>query len=244
MQNRAKVRAGKFQCLRKVFFRLRGRRSLLRGCVACACGHAANRVCSPHVREPSCFVVCANREPCWKQAKEGSTKQASSTCSFQIYNDPVPGRAVGPAKAKTSGPKTRKSGQEGNSYSASGEQTASHAPDAGEVGDGGWEVLSVSASPDPSCDSKLSHVDECKPADEVATNPLVQADGEAEADTAKVEEVEASKNDEPSAAALDETLEMEEVEELTEQPPEGQTVLASRLCFMSDLSLQESLFLP
>jgi hypothetical protein len=138
---------------------------------------------------------------------------------------------VGPAKAKTSGPKTIKSGQAGNSSAASGEQTASHAPDAGEVGDGGWEVLSVSASPDPSCDNKLSHVDESKPAD--ATNPLVQADREAEADTAKVEEVEASKNDEPSAAELDETLEMEDVEESTEQPPEGQTVLASRLCFMS-----------
>lgn len=146
---------------------------------------------------------------------------------------------MGPAKAKTSGPKTRKSGQAGT---ASGDQTASHAPYAGEVGDGGWEVLSVSASPDPSCDTKLSHVDESKPADEVATNSLVLADREAEADTAKVEEVEASKNDEPSAAALDETLEMEEVEESTGQLPEGQTVLASRLCFMSATCLFRSLY--
>jgi hypothetical protein len=148
---------------------------------------------------------------------------------------------VGPAKAKTSGPKTRKSGQAGDSSAASGEQTASHAPDAGEVGDGGWEVLSVSASPDPSCENKLSQVDESKPAD--ATNPLVQADREAEADTAKVEEVEASKNDQPSAAALDETLEMEDVEESTEQPPEGQTVLASRRCLLCGCRIAQYLMM-
>lgn len=201
------------------------------------------------------FLVPANGALCWEQAKEQTTKPASSACAFEIYNDPVPSRAAGPARAKSSGAKKRKSAQAGSeqpgkSVAASGDQNSSSAAGTGEVGDGGWEVLQVQGSgateaggnesgskADVSDESKISHAEEKKPTDEVATKPQALADESShlnpEADAAKAEIVEAAKIDAPSTTAAEETvLEMEEVEVENEQPAAVQTVRASRLCLI------------
>ena len=217
------------------------------------------RVFALRLRLTFVCLVCAMCELRWKQAKEQPTKPASSTCAFQIYNDPVLSCAAGPAKAKSPGSKKRKSAQAeteqpGKSSSASGEQNSAGTSDAGEVDDGGWEVLQVRGSgtteaegddlakADPSDESKIPHADGKKPTDDVATNPQAQADEDAhpnlEVDAAKVKDVEAAKMDEPSTTAADEALlEMEKVGEANEEPAAGQTVLASPLCFVFAICL-------